>query len=196
MASNKSKRPRLGLGLGLHIGPFGTCATLGLNLYMLPHEVVRRRHLRPFRYYFGITCKDRLVTPSQLKPTPILCTLAHLVYLNRSHTLAADMSLASNTSLLVREREGGREGGRERGREGGRKGGREGGVSEGGRSECGRGGGRERGREEGRGGGREGGNEGGREGDREGGREGGKEGGREGDREGGKEGGGRERGRE
>ena len=37
------------LGLGLPIGPFGTCATLGLNLYKLSHEVVRRLHLRPFR---------------------------------------------------------------------------------------------------------------------------------------------------
>ena len=37
------------LGLGLPIGPFGRCATLGLNLYTLPHEVVRRLHLRPFR---------------------------------------------------------------------------------------------------------------------------------------------------
>ena len=53
MASNRSKRPRLGLGLGLglglHIGTFGTCATLGLNWYTLPHEVVRRLHLHPFR---------------------------------------------------------------------------------------------------------------------------------------------------
>ena len=51
MAFNRSKRPRLGLwvGLRLPIGPFGTCATLGLNLYMLPHEVVRRLHLCPFR---------------------------------------------------------------------------------------------------------------------------------------------------
>ena len=51
MASNRSKRPRLGLGLGLGlpIGSFGTCVTLGLNLYTLSHEVVRRLHLRPFR---------------------------------------------------------------------------------------------------------------------------------------------------
>ena len=51
MASNRSKRPRLGLvlGLGLPIVPFGTCATLGLNLYKLSHEVVRRLNLRPFR---------------------------------------------------------------------------------------------------------------------------------------------------
>ena len=26
------------------------CSALGLNLYTLPHEVVRRLHLRPFRY--------------------------------------------------------------------------------------------------------------------------------------------------
>ena len=49
MASNRSKRPRLGLGLGPPIGPFGTCATFGLKLYWLPHEVVRRPHLHPIR---------------------------------------------------------------------------------------------------------------------------------------------------
>ena len=50
MAFNRFKIPRLGLGLGeLPIGQFGTFATLGLNLYMLPHEVVKTFHLRPFR---------------------------------------------------------------------------------------------------------------------------------------------------
>ena len=52
MVSNRSKRPRLELGLGLPIGPFGTCATLCQNLYTLPHEVVRRLHM--------CTCKGRL----------------------------------------------------------------------------------------------------------------------------------------
>ena len=47
MAFNRFKIPRLGLG-ELPIGLFGTFATLGLNLYMLPHEVVKTFHLRPF----------------------------------------------------------------------------------------------------------------------------------------------------
>ena len=37
------------MAIGLPIGPFGTCATLRLYLYMLPHEVVTQLHLRPFR---------------------------------------------------------------------------------------------------------------------------------------------------
>ena len=153
MASNRSKRPRL--GLGLPIGPFGTCATLGLNLYMLPHEVVRRLHLRPLQYYFGITwcitCKDRLVTPSQLKPTPILCTLAPCVSEQVTHTSSWYVISIQYQSSGEREIEWGRERGREEWV-------REGEVSEGGRE----------GRREGE---REGVKEGGRGGVREGGRE-------------------------
>ena len=45
---NRSKRRRL--GLGLPIGPFWHMCNLGLNLYTLPHEVVRRLHLLLFRH--------------------------------------------------------------------------------------------------------------------------------------------------
>ena len=50
MAFNRSKRPMLGLGLGLPIAPFGAFRTLRLHLYMLPHEVVTSPHQRVFRH--------------------------------------------------------------------------------------------------------------------------------------------------
>ena len=58
MASNTSKRLRLGLGLGpgLPIGLFGTCATLGLKLYSLPDEA-------HFGITWCITCKDIHLVP-------------------------------------------------------------------------------------------------------------------------------------
>ena len=92
----RSKRPRLGLGLGLPIGLFGTCATLGLNLHTLPHEVVMRFHLRLFQPHFGIslciTCKDRLSLQSHndnqpsniFPPTPDGDPSNYLTYFKRA----------------------------------------------------------------------------------------------------------------
>ena len=42
MAFNRFKKPRLGLGLGLPIAPFGAFRTLRLHLYMLPHDYLMR----------------------------------------------------------------------------------------------------------------------------------------------------------
>ena len=95
MAFNRSKRPRLALGLGLPIAPFGAFGTLRLHLYMLPHEVVTSPHQRVFRHISMLRGvlreKDRLAyllsspvvtsgASKELKDTCIRIPLLHGVH--------------------------------------------------------------------------------------------------------------------
>ena len=97
MVSNRSERPRLGLGLGLGlpIGPFGTCATLGLNLYTLPHEVVRRPSPPPISVLRGVLrmCKDRL-TSMHLMPAFQIVHMSNHVF----STLASSSTSTINNN--------------------------------------------------------------------------------------------------